>query len=98
MRRSFGTAFLVTLIVGLVAACLPHPSFAAKALNEKGLLRLLELGTDEAKIIANIEKQGVDFDVDNAALKRLKDGGASEAVIQAVQKARKPVGSKKPAK
>jgi Mg-chelatase subunit ChlD len=98
MRRSFCTAFLVTLIVGLVAASLPHPSFAAKALNEKGLLRLVELGTDESKVIANIEKQGVDFDVNDAALKQLKEGGASEAVIQAVQKAGKAVGSKKPAK
>jgi Mg-chelatase subunit ChlD len=98
MRRSFGTAFLVTLIVGLVATCLPHPSFAAKALNERGLLRLLELGTDESKVIANIEKQGVDFDVNAAALKRLKEGGASDAVIEAVQKAGKAVGSTKPAK
>jgi len=100
MRCSLGSAFLSSLVFALVVTSLPQQSFAAKPLNEKGLLRLLELGTDEAHIIANIEKNGVDLEVSDDVLKRLKDGGASDAVIQAVRKnAKKPAaGSKRAAK
>lgn len=98
MRRSFSSAVILTLFTGLLAVSLSKVSFAAKPLNEKGLLRLIELGTDDSKVVANIQRNGVDFDVTEESLKRLKEGGASDAIVTAVKRSAKPASSKRPAK
>ncbi len=54
-------------------------------LKEAELLSLLELKIDDDAIIARIQKSGLDFTVDEAALKRLADTGASESVLDAVR-------------
>jgi Mg-chelatase subunit ChlD len=98
MRRQLVTAVLLTLFAGLLVATLPKPSLAARPVSEKGLLKLVELGTDDTTIVSSIQRNGIDFDVNDETLKRLKDGGASAVILQAVQKAAKPAATNRPAK
>jgi hypothetical protein len=81
-----------------VAAALAYYSLVgaqtAKPLDEKDIVRMIDLGLDGPKIIANLQKEGITFVADDAVLDRLKKAGASDAVIESVRKA----GEKKPAK
>lgn len=67
---------------------------AQKKLAEKDIANLIELGIDDAAIVSRIEKGGLAFEADEAAVARLKEAGASEDVLNAVQAAGK---SRRPA-
>jgi Mg-chelatase subunit ChlD len=74
---------------------------AAAPLNEKGLNALIAAGFDDQEIVAKLEKDGVAFDVNDEAIQRLKQAGASEAVLKSVTEAGKrsaptPAGDAKP--
>ncbi|HUQ69748.1 MAG TPA: hypothetical protein VM165_09505, partial [Planctomycetaceae bacterium] len=56
-------------------------------LDEEAIVSLIELQIDDEAIIARVKKAGLAFAPDDAALERLTDAGASEAVIQALRKA-----------
>lgn len=60
---------------------------AEKPLAEKSIIELIELQIDEDAILARIKKAGLAFTADEAALKRLSEAGASEAVLQAIRDA-----------
>jgi hypothetical protein len=76
--------FLLLLSAGVYV----HAADAGKkALEEADLAKLIELQIDEATIVSKINGSGIAFQVDDAALARLKKAGASEAVAAAVRKA-----------
>jgi hypothetical protein len=58
-----------------------------KSLSEKDIVSLVELQIDDAAIVTKLQKGGVSFAVDPAALTRLKEAGATDAVLEAVQAA-----------
>jgi Mg-chelatase subunit ChlD len=62
----------------------------AAPLQEKGLTALMEAGFDEGEIIAKLDTDGVAFEVNDETLARLKANGASEALLKAVQAAKRP--------
>lgn len=64
----------------------------AKQLAEKDVAALIELQIDDEAIVAKIQKSGLAFSADDAAIERLKTAGASEAVLKAISDA----GSAKP--
>lgn len=78
-------------LVGGLLVCIPLAAWAEdqkpllKKLTEADVLKLVELQIEDAVIIARLEKAGVDFKVDDAVLKRLKDAGASQEVLAALQ-------------
>lgn len=91
-RRALSAVVLSLSLVAVMG--LARPSAAAdRPIAEAGLASLIDLKIDDEVIIARIKKAGVAFAADDAALKRLADKGASEAVINAVREA----GAKKPA-
>ena len=69
-------------------------AFSAQAtaapLNEKGLTALIEAGFDDQEILAKLEKDGIAFEASAETIERLKQGGASEAVLKGVQAAKSP--------
>lgn len=65
----------------------------AKPLSEADLVKLLELQPDEQVVLGRIEKQGLDFKVDDAARERLKKAGAPPAVLLALQGPKSATGS-----
>src|SRR5438552_777082 len=75
------------------ALCLGLAGFAAaqtagdKPLTEQDLTALVQLQIDDAAITAKIQKSGLGFAADDAALARLKKAGATDAVVKAVQAA-----------
>jgi von Willebrand factor type A domain-containing protein len=74
---------------------------AARPLTEKEIASLTDLQIPSESIVARIAKGGVAFDVDDAAIDRLKKANASPEVIEAVRKAgeiRKSVGTQKAGK
>ena len=74
----------VLLAVGLLVLGSTRPVLA-KSLSEGDLATLLRVGIAEDVIVAKIRSDGVDFAVDQDAVARLKQAGASEAVLQALQ-------------
>jgi len=98
MRRSFAAAALTGLLAGFFVAALSTSALAAKPVSEKSLLKLIELGTDDSTIVSSIGRNGIDFQAGDETLKRLKEGGASPEVLQAVQKAARPASGKRTAK
>lgn len=75
-------------IVGtLVVFGLAATAHGAGPLKEKGLVAMVEAGFDEAEIIAKIEKDGIDFAIDDATQSRLTDAGVSAAVLEALRSA-----------
>jgi len=56
-------------------------------LSEQDLSKLVELQIDPGVIAGKIEKDGISFPADEAAVDRLKKAGASDAVLDAVKKA-----------
>ena len=86
--QRFGFFVAVLLSVGQVARAADGP-----ALAEKDLISLIELKIDDAAIVARIQKSGLAFEVGDAAVERLRNAGASDAVLKAVRDtttARKP--------
>ena len=76
-----GMVVLVAVAVGGLARAQDKP------LAEKDIVSLIELQIDEAAIVAKLQKGGVNFAADDAALARLKEAGATDAVVKAVQAA-----------
>jgi Mg-chelatase subunit ChlD len=62
----------------------------ARPLSEADLTKLIELQVGDDVVIARVGQSGVAFSVDAAALERLRNAGASEPVLAAVQKAGQP--------
>ncbi|MBX7166172.1 MAG: VWA domain-containing protein [Pirellulales bacterium] len=60
---------------------------AAGPLKEKGVTGMVDAGFEDGDIIAKIEKDGIDFAVDDAAIERLKSAGITDAVIEALKTA-----------
>lgn len=56
-------------------------------LAEEAIVSLIELQIDDDAIVARVEKAGLAFEPDDAAIQRLADAGASEVVIQALRNA-----------
>src|SRR5262245_8508830 len=73
------------LAAALAPAALAAPG-AAAPLSEDDLVKLVALGLDDAVIVTRIDKAGLSFRADEAALQRLKKAGASAAVLAAVWK------------
>jgi Mg-chelatase subunit ChlD len=76
------------LAIAMSLAAFAAPS-AAAPLHEKGLDALIAAGFDDQEIVAKLEKDGVAFAVTDEVIQRLKQAGASEAVLKAVTEAGK---------
>jgi sugar lactone lactonase YvrE len=63
-----------------------------RPLTEADVLRLIELQKEEEAILARLDKAGVGFTVDDALIERLKNAGASPAVLAALRKGQAPPG------
>jgi hypothetical protein len=78
-------------VVALSAILLAAPASAddktAAAVSEADVRKLVELGLEDQVIIARVEKAGLGFTADEAALERLKRAGASAAVLATVRRA-----------
>ncbi len=70
---------------------------SAKPLTEKGLAALVEAGFEEEEIVAKVKKDGVDFEVNEESLARLKQAGLSDKVLETIQSAKKPAAAGTPA-
>jgi hypothetical protein len=80
-------AALAALLTWLGAARADdQPAAKAKPLTEAEVLRLIELQKEEGAILARLDKAGVGFPVDDALIGRLKQAGASEAVLAALRR------------
>lgn len=79
----------IHLAVLLSAVCFGSNALCAqdKPLSESDIAALIELQIEDAAIISKLQKGGISFSADDAALSRLKETGATEAVIHAVQAA-----------
>jgi Mg-chelatase subunit ChlD len=73
--------FLLFVAAGLAAAA---------PLQEKGVTALLEAGFEESEIIAKLETDGIAFEANAETLARLKANGASDALLKAIQAAKRP--------
>jgi hypothetical protein len=84
---------IVMTIVAGVALGADALAQDTKGLKEPDIAKLIELQIDDATIFKRLSASGVAFTTDQAALDRLKDAGASEAVLDAVRKAGAAVAS-----
>ena len=83
----FGSRTLVVLALALsLAAPIALAQTATKPLGEQGLIGLIETGLDDQTLVSRINK-GIQFEVSEEVLAKLKKAGASDAVLQAVQTA-----------
>ena len=80
LRRS-ALALLFTLSL---FACQSSDA-ADAALTEEAIVSLIDLQIDDAAIIARVKKGGLGFEPDQAALERLSQAGASEALLEAIR-------------
>lgn len=80
-------AFLALMMIP--AFGLAQKDAPKKPLTEEALLKLVKSDLEEEVIVTLIKKRGVAFSVDDDVLERLKDGGASSAVLTAVRKSGK---------
>jgi hypothetical protein len=89
---------ICAVVISVAAAALAYYDLAraqtAKPLDEKDIVRMIDLELKAPEIIANLQKAGITFVVDDAVVDRLKKAGASDAVIESVRQA----GQNKPAK
>src|SRR4051794_17117157 len=63
---------------------------SGKPLSEDFLVKWIKRPVEDPAIISKLQTDGIDFAVDPAVLQRLKEAGASAAVLDAVQKAGRP--------
>ena len=86
----------LSLLIVFSAAIALQPQMAeAKPLSERGLMAMVENGFDDEEIIAKLKKDSLGFELDAKAIDRLKQAGASDAVIAALEEAgKKPAGGK----
>ena len=88
------SSFLVAAACAVIIVATAVSAQAQKKLAEKDIASLIELGIDDAAIVSRIEKGGLAFEPDDAAVARLREAGASDDVLNAVNAASK---SKRPA-
>ncbi|MFC2172020.1 discoidin domain-containing protein [Acidobacteriota bacterium] len=82
-------SFLSTFLFAFVAA-----SSFADPMTEHDLTTLIKLGINEKEITDKIRSNGISFIVDDAAIKGLKEAGASNVIIAALMgREKKPSGS-----
>jgi tetratricopeptide (TPR) repeat protein len=85
--RSCWRAFLVlslTLFAGGLAALLAQQ--ATKPLTDQELIYLLEKKVSSSALADMVQSYGVAFQADEGVLDRLKKAGASEALLEAIQR------------
>ena len=76
-----------SVVLALLAFVLSASTAAAKPLTEKGLTAMVADGPGDEKIVAKLKRDGVGFEVNADVLERLKQAGASDAVLAAVAEA-----------
>ena len=84
-----GRAMLQAVVAAFLIITLPSLSGFAqerKALTLDGIIHLIREGSSPTRVSQLIEQYGVAFELDDAALRQLKEAGASEAVLSAVKK------------
>ena len=81
-------ALVMALVLGL---CGLARAQNVTPVSEADLTKLIELQVGDDAVIARVARSGVAFPVDVAALQRLRNAGASEPLLAAVQKAGQPV-------
>jgi Mg-chelatase subunit ChlD len=87
-------SFLVVATTVIMMATISGAQ-AQKRLTERDIVNLVEIGIDDTAIVSRIEKVGLAFEPDDAAVARLKQAAASDAVLDAVQaafKSKRPTG------
>lgn len=98
LRRQFGLATAALLLVtGLGCA---QSDTRKPPLSEAALLKVVKSGLEDEVIVALIKARGIAFRADDEALGRLKEGGASNAILAAVKGAvlREPAKAEEAAK
>ncbi|MHC5537027.1 vWA domain-containing protein [Singulisphaera rosea] len=83
-RRRFALGFALALML-VATYTTTRGVFAAGPLAESDLGKLLSLQIDDDAIVAKIRKDGLSFLADENALRRIKDLGASDVVLEAVR-------------
>lgn len=86
--RLVGAALLMAA-TSFIAVELVRGQAATKPVTEQDIVAMIGLGLDDEAIAARIKKAGLAFEPGDPALQKLKAGGASEAVLKAVQEAAK---------
>jgi hypothetical protein len=86
-----GRASLKIVIAGfciltLLALALSGLAQERRALTLDGIILLIRAGTSSARITQLIEKHGVAFELDEEALRQLREAGASAVVVSAAKK------------
>ena len=84
LRRA--SAWLLVLVLLLVASA-PARAQGGRPLAEEDLTKLIELQIDDDAVASKLQKEGLNFAVDEDAIGRLKRAGASDAVIEAARAA-----------
>jgi hypothetical protein len=84
MQKAIGWSLVLALILAVSA---PGQRQRSQPLTEENLTKLIELQIDDEAIASKLKKEGVGFAIDEAAIRRLRKSGASDAVIAAVQAA-----------
>jgi Ca-activated chloride channel family protein len=80
----------LVVALALVAVCCAARTASAAPLKEQGLTALAAAGFEEAEIVAKIEKDGIAFEPTPETLERLKQAGVTDAVLKAVESAKRP--------
>src|SRR5262245_59395628 len=85
MRSLLRVSVLVVALAVPVAAWALGPA-RVKPLGEADVLKLIELQIDDDAIVARVERGGLGFKADEAALGRVRGAGASEDVLSALRR------------
>jgi hypothetical protein len=82
LRRTACPTLAVLLL--LAAGGRAQSDAPKKPLTEEAILKLIKSGVEEEVITVLVKKRGIAFEPDADALRRLKEGGATAAVLTAV--------------
>jgi hypothetical protein len=93
MRISRYVIVPALLAVTMLATGRVHAQQSPQPKTEAQIVRMIELKVKGEVIASLIQKQGIDFTADDAAIERLKKAGAGDVVLDAVRQA----GATKPA-
>jgi len=77
----------ILVLVFLIAGVLQAFTQSGKSLTLDQIILSLKRGVNSNQIVRLVEERGVDFELNNQSLRRLKEAGANEAVLLAVKKA-----------
>jgi membrane protein involved in colicin uptake len=86
LRGRAALKVLIAALFSLTVSALSGFAQERKALTLDGIISLLRAGTSPARVSQLIETHGVAFELDEAALRRLRENQASETVLSAVKK------------